>query len=156
MPPLSYHLRNARSEDGDFLWQLKQQTMRRYVELTWGRWDAAEQKTWFLRNFRADDAQIIVVDGKDAGRLEVIRKPGEIFLGTIEILPEFQSRGIGSAVVTDLKAEAKSAGLALRLQVLKANPRAHELYRNLGFGATGETSTHHLMSWQAEKHCPAD
>jgi ribosomal protein S18 acetylase RimI-like enzyme len=121
--------------------------MRIYVEKTWHRWIDDEQREWFTRNFLPERAQVIVAEGRDAGRLEVIRGPGELILATIEISPEFQSRGIGAAVVRDLQAEAKSASLPLRLQVLKANPRARQLYLRLAFRTVGETATHHLMSW---------
>ena len=147
MPPPSFQLRNARPEDHDFLWQLKRQTMRSYVEKTWNRWNDAEQKDWFSRYFAPEAAQIIVVDGRSAGRLEVTRSPQEMTLGTIEVSPEFQSQGVGAAVITSLQTEAKSAAVPLRLQVLKANPRARQLYQRLGFTTTGENATHHLMAW---------
>jgi ribosomal protein S18 acetylase RimI-like enzyme len=149
MAPPFHHLRIARPEDFEFLWLLKQQTMRSYVEQTWGQWNADEQKNWFSRHFSPDEVRIIVADGRDAGRLEVTRSPDEMVLGTIEILPEFQSRGIGSALIASLQAEAKSAGVRLRLQVLKANPRALRLYESLGFVSMGETATHYLMSWES-------
>ncbi|MEO6995001.1 MAG: GNAT family N-acetyltransferase [Lacunisphaera sp.] len=147
MPSRSFQLRPARPGDHDLLWQLKQQTMRPYVEKTWHRWIDEEQKEWFTRNFLPEKAQIIVVDGRDAGRLEITRSSRELRLGTIEISPEFQSRGVGAAVVRALQTEAKSASLPLRLQVLKANPRARQLYESLEFRTVGETTTHHLMSW---------
>jgi ribosomal protein S18 acetylase RimI-like enzyme len=65
----------------------------------------------------------------------------------IELLPELQGRGIGSAVVRDLQAAAKTAGLPLRLQVLMTNPAAQRLYERLGFQVTDATATHHLMAW---------
>ena len=121
--------------------------MRTYVKKTWHRWIDEEQKEWFARNFLPEKAQVLVVDGRDAGRLEVIRNSGEMTLATIEISPECQSRGIGAAVVRALQTEAKSASLPLRLQVLKTNPRARQLYQRLEFRTVGETATHHLMSW---------
>jgi ribosomal protein S18 acetylase RimI-like enzyme len=121
--------------------------MRFYVEKTWHRWVDEEQKEWFSRNFLPEKTQIIVVHGHDAGRLDVVRNSGELMLATLEISPEFQSRGIGAAVVRALQTDGKFASLALRLQVLKANPRARQLYQRLDFRTIGETATHHLMSW---------
>ena len=143
----SFELRNARPEDHEFLWQLKRQTMRTYVEKTWKRWNDAEQKDWFSLHFIPEAAQIIIVDGRPAGRLEVTHDSREMTLRTIEISPEFQSKGVGAAVIGSLQIEAKSASVPLRLQVLKANPRARQLYERLGFTTTGETATHHLMAW---------
>ena len=121
--------------------------MRAYVEQTWGQWNESEQKIWFSKKFSPEAACIIVVGGQDAGRLEVGRTPTEWVLGTIEILPEFQGKGIGSAVIAGLQTEARGARLPLRLQVLKTNPRARQLYVSLGFRPKGETITHYLMSW---------
>jgi ribosomal protein S18 acetylase RimI-like enzyme len=148
MPTLSFQLRPARADDHDFLWLLKQQTMRLYVEQTWGRWNDAEQKAWFSLKFLPEAVCIIVTGGRDAGRVEVTRNAEGIVLGTIEILPEFQGLGIGTAVIASLQTEARSTNLPLRLQVLKANPRAYRFYTRLGFKPLGETATHHLMSWQ--------
>jgi ribosomal protein S18 acetylase RimI-like enzyme len=140
-----YELRSGRPEDCDFLWTLKLRTMRDYIEQTWGGWDETAQAGFFQRAFQPDKLQIILVAGHDSGVLSVSRPLGEIFLATIEIVPERQRQGIGSAVIRDLQAEANSRGLPLRLQVLKANAAARRLYQRLGFQAAGETETHHLM-----------
>jgi ribosomal protein S18 acetylase RimI-like enzyme len=149
MPPRHFKLRPCRPEDLDFLWELKQRTMRPYVEQTWERWDEDEQAEYFRRSFTPENMKIIVVAGHEAGLVTVTRPPGEIYLSAIEILPEFQNRGIGAAIVRDLQAEAKAAGLPLRLQVLKVNHLARRLYQRLGFQPAGETDTHDLMV------CPA-
>jgi ribosomal protein S18 acetylase RimI-like enzyme len=120
--------------------------MRSYVENTWGRWDDAEQEDRFRRGLESMKVQVIVVDGCDAGRLDVTRQSDHIYLGVIELLPELQGRGIGSAIVRDLQAAAKTAGLPLRLQVLMTNPAAQRLYERLGFQVTDATGTHHLMA----------
>jgi len=99
----------------------------------------AEQQDYFRRGFEPAATQIIIVDARDAGRLGVTRQPGHIYLGVLEILPELQGRGLGTAIVRDLQAEAKGAGLPLRLQVLKTNPAAQRLYERLGFQLTGAT-----------------
>jgi ribosomal protein S18 acetylase RimI-like enzyme len=64
----------------------------------------------------------------------------------VEILPAFRGRGLGSAIVRDLLAEAHARSVPVTLQVLKENPRARGLYERLGFAVTGETDTKHLMS----------
>jgi ribosomal protein S18 acetylase RimI-like enzyme len=142
----SYELRPCRPEDFAFLWALKCATMRLYVEKTWGRWDEAEQEDYFPRGLAPEIARIIVVDGCDAGRLDVTRQDNQIYLSVIELRPELQGRGIGSAIVRDLQTEAKDAKLPLRLQVLKTNPAAQRLYERLGFQHTGATESHHLMA----------
>lgn len=121
--------------------------MRSYIEQTWGHWKEKEQHGYFLKIFSPGAVQIVIVEDRNAGMLEVVRKPVEIALANISILPEFQGRGLGASLVTDLQIEAKAADIPLHLQVLKTNPRARRLYTRLGFLLAGETPTHHLMSW---------
>lgn len=52
-------------------------------------------------------------------------------------MPEAQGRGIGAALVRGLQAEARVAGMPLKLKVLKTNP-ALRLYQRLGFAIVGE------------------
>ncbi|GHG46711.1 ribosomal-protein-alanine acetyltransferase [Sinomonas cellulolyticus] len=53
---------------------------------------------------------------------------------TIAVVPEREGRGIGSALLTELIAEAGRRGAAdVLLEVRADNPRAQELYRRFGF-----------------------
>ena len=144
MPPRPYTLRPVTEDDYAWLWALKQQTMRPYVEQTWGVWDDGVQEIFFRQGFFPEKLQIIVAGGRDAGLLQVDRPGHEIFLQRIELAPEQQRRGLGAAVVADLAAEARAARLPLRLQVLKVNP-AMRLYARLGLRIVGETATHLRM-----------
>ena len=51
------------------------------------------------------------------------------------LLPEFQRRGIGSRLVTDVHGLARSKGKGVRLTVIRCNP-AKKLYDRLGFAVT--------------------
>lgn len=139
-----YTLRQATATDYDFLWRLHIAAMREYVAQTWG-WDEARQAAYFRAHFNPAGSQIIVLDGQDAGLLVVERRPAEIFLSAIEILPAWQGQGLGTMVLGDLLAEAAHKRLPVRLQVLKVNPARH-LYERLGFAVTGETATHDQLT----------
>ena len=78
------------------------------------------------------------------------RLPDEVRLDRVFLLPECQNRGIGTRLVRDVLAEARAAGLPVRLRVFRVNP-ARRLYERLGFVATGETDTHALMERAAER-----
>jgi ribosomal protein S18 acetylase RimI-like enzyme len=146
--PVTYTLRAARPEDADFLWQLRQQALRPHVEKAWGAWDDVQQRKFFDRGFQPRDTNIIVSDGRDVGRLEIVHSRWEIFFGLIELLPEVQRRGLGSQIVRDLQGEASQKKLPIRLQVIKVNEDAQRLYLRLGFKPAGETTTHRLLLWQ--------
>jgi ribosomal protein S18 acetylase RimI-like enzyme len=138
-----YTLRPATDADYDFLYDLHRRTMRESIARIWG-WDGAWQAAHFQRHFAPDDYRIVVADGRDAGRVAVVWRAGEVELSNIQILPEYQGRGLGTAIVADLLAGARARGLPVVLQVLKGNP-ARALYERLGFTITGETATHYRM-----------
>jgi len=144
---LPFILRPATAADYDWLWNLKRTTMRPYVELTWATWDDAIQERYFRAIYCSVTVQIIVVGGRNAGLLHVEQEPGAIFLANIQVHPDFQNRGLGSAVIRSLLESARSLQLPVRLQVLKVNTAAQRLYARLGFIFSGETPTHQLMRW---------
>ena len=67
------------------------------------------------------------------GRLRVLRTGQTIELAGIQLLPEVQGRGIGTAIIEALKAEAAETGATVELGVEKDNPNARRLYHRLGF-----------------------
>lgn len=142
MPP--FRFRQATHDDDDFLYRLHVAAMRYLVAQVWG-WDDAWQEQYFAAHFDPAPARIIVVDGRDAGVVAVEWGAADAFIANIEILPEYQGRGLGAAVIERIIAEATACGLPLRLQVLKINP-ARRLYERLAFAVTGETETHLLMT----------
>lgn len=136
-------LRQATEADYDFLYRLHVVAMKDLVAQIWG-WDDAWQERYFAAHFDAASSRIVVIDGGDAGVVAVVWGEGDAFLANIEVLPEYQGRGLGTALVRHVIAEADARGLPVHLQVLKINP-ARRLYERLGFVATGETETHDLM-----------
>ncbi len=138
-----YTLRPATDRDVAFLYALHRATMRDYVARTWG-WDEAFQRAHFAAHFDPARIEIVVVEGADAGMLAVERRAGELHLANVRIAPEYQGRGLGTAILAAVRAEAARAGLPVTLQVLKVNP-ARRLYERCGFRVSGETATHYLM-----------
>lgn len=140
---MTYILRPATAEDRDFLYRLHVATMKPTVSQIWG-WDDAVQAAYFRDRFDPSVRQVIVMDGRDVGVVEVERRPAEVFLSNIEIAPEYQGRGLGAAIIKDLLAEAHGRGLPVTLQVNRVN-RARRLYERLGFVETGRSETHYRM-----------
>jgi GNAT superfamily N-acetyltransferase len=141
---MEYEVRSARPEDLAFLYRLNVDTMKEYVEKTWG-WDDALQERMFRESFDASRWQVIVVDEQDVGAYKVEVRTDCVFLAAVEILPDYQRRGLGTAVVEDFVARAEQVNLPAALQVLKVNP-ARRLYERLGFRVTQETDTHYYMT----------
>ncbi len=137
---LEISFRQITFDDFDFLWRLHNAALREYVEKTWG-WDEERQRRLFAESFDANNGEIIVIGGADAGYLWTAEREMETILVSIRILPEYQNRGIGKKIIEDVLVKSKKP---VRLQVLKINP-AQNLYKRLGFETIGETETHFLM-----------
>ena len=139
----SIEYRPAEESDIDFLYALHVATMKEYVAKTWG-WDDAFQETVFRKNYVPAQIQIIQYDGKDIGMLSVEERTDNVFLRAIEIHPEYQGKGIGTAIINMILAAGIQKGKPIRLQVLKVNP-AKRLYDRLEFSVIEETATHYIM-----------
>ncbi|HSB63293.1 MAG TPA: GNAT family N-acetyltransferase [Thermoanaerobaculia bacterium] len=151
-------LRPARPEDREFLLSVYAST--RAEELAPVPW-TDEQKGAFLRmQFDAQDAHyrahhegatydVIEVDGVPAGRLTLHRRPKEIRLVDIALLPRFRGSGIGTSLVAELIAESEKRGVPLTIHVEMSNP-ARRLYERLGFTPVEEHGVYLLMERRPE------
>lgn len=138
--------RPASEDDRKFVGDVRVATLRYAVEATWG-WDEALQRRLSDERFRAAETEILLEGDTRIGFVKVRREPDALYLASIYLLPPWQSRGLGSAIVRDLQRRAAREGVPLRLQVLRANERARALYRRLGFAIAETTATHHQMRW---------
>jgi ribosomal protein S18 acetylase RimI-like enzyme len=146
-------LRPARPEDREILLAVYAST--RTEELAAVQW-TEEQKAAFLRmQFDAQDAhyrehyegatcEVIEVDDVPAGRLYVHRRPKEIRLVDIALLPPFRGLGIGTRLLEELISEANERAVPLTIHVEVFNP-ARSLYERLGFRPVEEHGVHLLM-----------
>jgi len=129
------NLRHATAEDSEFCYMLHRQSLGPVITEVFGSWDDAVQRERHARWFDPLRLNIIADDeGTPIGVLDVQEETDHTYLSRIELLPEHQSRGIGSAVIRDLLA----GGRPVRLHVFAANARARELYERLGFRVEAE------------------
>ena len=129
------NLRPASEQDRAFLYALHCQTIRQVIERSWG-WDEAWQRRDFDRRFSECLVSIIESEGRAVGGLMVESKPDSVYVRELQVLPEYQGRGIGTRVVGNLIEQAAANGLHVTLSVVPANPRARDLYEKLGFKVT--------------------
>jgi GNAT superfamily N-acetyltransferase len=134
-------LRIASPEDQEFLYQVYAST--RTNELALVDWDE-ERKEQFLRmQFNAQDTYyrdhypgaefwVIEMDTKPVGRLYLHRKPDDLRIMDIALLPEFRRKGIGAGLLRRVLMEGDQTGVPVSIHVERFNP-ALNLYRRLGF-----------------------
>ena len=142
---VSYELRPATSADYPFLYALHVATMKPYVAQVWG-WDETAQAERFREHFDPSRLRLVVVDDQTIGVLEVEKRPSELYLANLRILPRFQGQGWGTRILGDLLRYAQGVGVPLTLQVLRVNQGARQLYERLGLRVMEETPTHYRMS----------
>jgi ribosomal protein S18 acetylase RimI-like enzyme len=150
-------LRPVSESDNEFLLAVYAST--REDELAQAEWPEG-QKEMFLRwqfdlqrreyDTRFPDAEyrVILVDQQPAGRIWVGADDEQIRLLDIAILPEFQNRGVGTALLERLKSEADNAGKALRHMVFVLNNNAERFYERLGFKQIEDFGAYKHMEWR--------
>jgi ribosomal protein S18 acetylase RimI-like enzyme len=129
-PPIA--LRAAAASDYDFARILHHAGMRWIGERLAGGWDDAAQDQKFASQFVSSEVRIIVLGDRDVGYLQLADEADALFLKDLHVLAPFQNRGIGTAALRMLFAEAGRAGKAMTVGVVKFNP-ARALYARLGF-----------------------
>jgi RimJ/RimL family protein N-acetyltransferase len=139
----AFELRAAEEHDVPFLTALRRTTMFAHFENSGVRIDEVAQQARVL--YRLDCARIVRVDGRDIGLLKVCRDAEPWDLVQIQLLPAYQGRGIGGALVEQVLREARAAGVGVVLDVLRANP-ARRLYEQFGFRIQGPAGTEYRMS----------
>ena len=91
-----------------------------------------------------ENARIVLSGGEPVGLLKVRRDGLTWELVQIQLSPSLHGKGVGTALLRALVAEARAAGASLRLSVHRANP-ARRLYERLGFVVVEERANFYDM-----------
>ncbi len=137
-------LRNVNESDYDFVYKVKKEAYKKYVEQYFGHWNEEQQLEYFkafVEKYKAG-AYIITLDGCDIGFYNGIVHEDRYEIGNICIIPEYQNKGIGTAILKELL--SKNEDKMIGLQYFKSNP-VGSLYERLGFKIVGETAYHFQM-----------
>jgi ribosomal protein S18 acetylase RimI-like enzyme len=97
----------------------------------------AQRRSYAQRYPGAED-HVVLLDGRPVGRLWTARTGTEWRLLDLALVPEARGRGIGTALLQSLVADADRAGATVRLTVERSNAAARRLYVRLGFAVAGE------------------
>ncbi len=153
-----------REEAGDRAFAGALYAANRMPELALTPWPPAAKAEFLAQQFEAQSRHLVqawpradrftVIDGvarTPIGRLYVARRTETWHLIEIGLLPQWQRRGIGAALVRALQAAAAGAGARmLDLEVARDNLAAAALYARLGFVDVDSASpTHRTMVWYA-------
>lgn len=136
--------RESTEADADFVNNLTRLAMHEYVDSTWQT--THERERYYQTNlFDRKSTRIVQQGSIDIGRISIKEFPNYIMLEEIHLLPDYQGRGIGTLLLRELVARAKSKQLPVRLIILRTNP-ARQLYERLGFTIYHEDSERYYMT----------
>lgn len=124
-----YTLRDLTDEDEHWMWSEGIKVMRPYVESVYG-WDESIVRYFFDKNWRK--RRVVMVDGEDAGWLELNLEDRWLYLAEIGLVSKFRNKGIGTQIIQDVLDYADASDLDVELHVLVMNP-AQRLYERMGF-----------------------
>ena len=131
----AFSLRAAQEGDVPFLLRLREVAMDPHHRAAGVFQTPAEMEERVRSHW--DEAQVIEVDGRPAGLWKLWRRQDAWWILQVQLMPEHQGRGIGAVLIRRLQAQARAAGIPLKLKVLKTNP-AQRLYERLGFAIVGD------------------
>ncbi|NOH31751.1 GNAT family N-acetyltransferase [Vibrio mediterranei] len=129
---MTYSERAARSNDFDFLFELKKAAEYEAVSRVFG-WDESLQRHLHEVEWSQAKPTIIEIDGKRIGSYLLKPQDGGYYFGRFFLLPDYQGKGIGSAVIKDCIGKAKSQPITLCYLV---GNQVHSLYERHGFRVT--------------------
>ncbi|MBQ0048776.1 MAG: GNAT family N-acetyltransferase [Bacteroidales bacterium] len=92
----------------------------------------------FYHEWRLRTMQLVkLLLGVEFPGMEDEAKPGEYYLDSLAVMPEYRGLGIGRSLLKQGIDEGKRLGLCTTLAVDPINDRAKTLYRSLGFQPCG-------------------
>jgi ribosomal protein S18 acetylase RimI-like enzyme len=127
------------AEDFDFRYRVYAVTIRPYLE-TFVDWDDAQHEEMIRSNLlESGNHFAILVNGERVGIAQIEETADLLALHQLEILPDYQGAGIGSAVVRSLMQRACAQAKPVELSVFLLNTGARSLYERLGFHVVSES-----------------
>ena len=152
-----FALRPETDEDIPFLRRLYASTRAAELELT--DWSDAQklaftnsqfnfQRQHYRTYYPATEWSVLEDNGMPMGRLYLERRATTLLIIDIALLPQWCGRGLGTALLEWVCAQARVAGKSVTVAVEKNN-RAQTLYRRLGFREIADHGVHWDMEWAA-------
>jgi ribosomal protein S18 acetylase RimI-like enzyme len=146
--------RPASEQDGPFLWELFQAVrMADFAHLPMPpaqlemllRMQFQAQTVGYRAQYPNANHEIVLCEGRPAGRILVDRAGTEFQLVDISLGPAHQGQGIGTALVTGLIEEARSAGVPLCCSVATNNPGSLRFHQRLGFRVVAQDAVYYRL-----------
>lgn len=112
------------------------------------KWQFDLQRSEYTTRFPEAEYYVISINEQPAGRIWIGADDTQIRLLDIAILPEFQNRGAGTALLRWLIDQSENAHKPLRHMVFVLNNDAHRFYERLGFVIIDDLGAYKHMEYR--------
>ena len=139
---MEYKFRDFEESDYEFVYNIKKQEYKSYVEMFFGAWNEEDQKQRFEKYFndRKYDLKIIESNNTDIGFFDAEKLSENKFeINNICLIKEFQGKGIGANILIDFI--KMHSDCEIFIQCFIGNPVLN-LYKRLGFKEYEITKSH--------------
>ena len=155
----SVRFRTKTASDDQFLLYLYATT--RASEMQMVPWTDEQKAQFLVMQFQAqkdyyethyDDCEFLVIEtteGVPIGRLYIDRKPEDVRIVDIALVPEHRGKGLGRILLQEILDGAAANGQSVSIHVESYNP-ALQLYYRLGFEEIDTNGVYKLMKWQPQ------
>ena len=96
--------------------------------------------------YHFESANILNIHGKSIGLFKYYEDNTTCHVIQVQILPEYQGKGIGKSILMTLQKQALRDDKSINLSVLKSNP-AIKLYERLGFTIISQSDNEFTMQY---------
>ncbi len=140
--------RPATPQDALWLWEQYSELLKPSIDRQWG-WDEAFQLSNFQKHL--PHSLFSIVEKRDSPVAAYATETSEkcIYLHMLLVVTEHQLLGVGTHVMSLMKARASEISLPIELSVIPANQVA-EFYKKSGFKMIESTDDKQLFQWIPE------
>lgn len=96
---------------------------------------------------KLSSTMLISLNNQFVGRLRVDENADTLHIGGIQIIPEFQNKGIGGHIISTLIDRSNQTHKPVTLLVHKVNQKAIGFYTSRGFRIVSETESQYKMQY---------
>lgn len=135
----------ASKEDVAFLLNLRKETMTEHLQKAGFSTTDDYHLARIYEHFA--DSLVIVCGEQKVGLVKLSKLANKLHIRQLQILPEYQNKGLGSLVLKAVIQKSQKLNLPVTLNVLIDNP-AKQLYQRHGFKIIGKTDIEYQMKYQ--------
>ncbi len=146
----NYQVFEALPSDAPALADLRVSAMRPSLEAI-GRFDPQRARDRFLNDFVKSNTFKICIENQTAGFYSLMTRADHLWLAHFYISPRFQNGGLGATILDDIKQQAFSTELPLRLGALRQS-KANRFYLKHGFVLTHSMEYDHYYEWKPQSN----